>query len=227
MPAPISHLDARRIIAQAFAARGISAPSAAELQGAQAIALYETVYSRWTGASVAPHNWGGIMCVTPPQESGCKPGCLPWGDTDGSGHAVAACFRIYSSDVEGAADMIRELYRRDGVPAALATGNAARVAERMSASGYMARNPADYARGIAARAATIAAALSEPVVVGLSPVASPPPAAAPPVLVSNPPAPAPKLSLASSSSPGGVGALIILGGLAMIVASSRNPRGAA
>ena len=124
------------------------------------------------------NNWGAIQCSSPPP---CPPTCVELTDTHADGSTYQWCYRRYPTSVDGAADLVRELYRRDGVPEALASGDAARIANRMRASRYFEAPEARYAKAIATNATTIATNLGEPLVVAIGGVPTPaPPPGAPP-----------------------------------------------
>jgi hypothetical protein len=159
-------VEAREVVRAAFAKRGMDAPVLAELQGVQAIGRFEGRYGSWKGAN----NWGAVQCGKPP----CPPDCFAHVDTDASGKTYDVCFRRYTAPVDGAADLVRELYRRAGVPEGMAAGNADTIAERMRATGYFegppamppetqyAKSIALYAKAIVANATQIALNLGEP-----------------------------------------------------------------
>ncbi len=150
--------QARAVLREAFALRSI-APTLSELQGVQAVTRFEGGYGGgWKGAGVGSNNWGAVQCG---HYAPCAAGCFEYGDTHADGKKYRGCFRIYASPAEGAADVVRELYRRDGVPEGLRAGDATRIAERMRATGYF-EAPADrYAKAIETHAAEIAGNLGE------------------------------------------------------------------
>ncbi len=156
----ISDEQARGIILLALAQRGIVAERPA-VQIAQAIGRHESGY----GVSIGHHNWGGIHCVHGPP---CRPGCFQARDKDRAGVGYGACLRSYPSDVAGAADMVRELYRRPHVAQALAAGNVLATARAMGQRGYgigpyHESHPEQYGRALFLHVQDIARALQEPV----------------------------------------------------------------
>ena len=153
--------EARTFIRGAFELRGLPAPSSAELQGIGAIGRFEGRYGEALGGA---NNWGAVQCGARPP---CPPGCAEFTDRDAEGNPYQACFRIYASHAHGAADMLREVYRRPGVPEAMRAGNATLVAERMRAGGYFEAPAELYARLIANNAATIATNLGERLAIDL------------------------------------------------------------
>ena len=162
----LSHSEARATLVEAFGARGI-APSAHALQAVQAIANLESFY----GAS--RNNWGSIQCrnAIPP----CPPECSELTDKHANGEPYQACYRVYSTPLDGASDLVRLLYSRPLIRAALESEKSAgELAQAMRKSGYF-EAPADrYASGIRERAKIVAYDLREPYLLGGR--AAPPPA---------------------------------------------------
>lgn len=164
-----THEEARKVLELAYQLQE-QPPTTAELQLAAAVAHLESHYGdawRRRGVRPDPHNWGNVQCghVSP-----CGPGCFEAPDSDPETGAYAACFRIYGSPVFGAAAMLEQLYRREGVPDAMRNGDARAMAAAMYDTGYY-RGHGDtreeridgYARGLEARRAQIAKALGETV----------------------------------------------------------------
>jgi len=152
--------EARAVLLEAFAARGIVSPTLAELQGVGAIGRFEGRYGSGFGPGV--NNWGAIQCQQRPP---CDPAkCIEHIDTHADGSKYGACFRRYPTPAAGAADLIRELYRRPGVPEAMRAGDASAVAHAMRATGYFEAPESNYALGIEKNAESIAASLGEPAV---------------------------------------------------------------
>lgn len=165
--------EAREVLRRAFALRGMESPTLAELQATQAIGRFEGNYG--SGIAGAYGNWGAVQCGT---KAPCPPGCVEHVDHDAQGKAYRGCFRVYPSHEAGAADFLRELYRRAGVPDALKAGDATAIAEAMRATGYFEAKASTYALAIEKNAAHVAKALGEPLRVrrggGLVPVEPPP-----------------------------------------------------
>jgi hypothetical protein len=154
----MSDNEARGVLIEAFELKGIR-PTLAELQAVQAIARFEGGYGGgWRGAGVGSNNWGAIQCG---HYAPCKAGCFQNVDTHASGEAYQGCFRIYATPAEGAAGLIHELYRREGVPEAMRAGDATRIADRMRATGYFEAPATKYALAIENNAADIARSLQE------------------------------------------------------------------
>ncbi len=151
--------EARAVLLEAFELRGIT-PTLPELQVAQAIARFEGGYGGgWKDAGVGSNNWGAVQCG---HTAPCGPGCFEYGDTHADGTGYRGCFRIYETPAKGAADFLRELYRREGVPEAMRAGDATRVAQRMRETGYFEAPAARYALAIENNAKDLAAQLGEP-----------------------------------------------------------------
>lgn len=153
----MSDLEARDVVRQAFAARELPAPTMAELQGVQAIGRFEGMYG--SGIKGATNNWGAVHCNAVPP---CPEDCAPGKDSHPDGQKYAICFRVYADPVAGAADMLRELYRRKGVPEAMKAGDALAVAHAMHKARYFEAPPKLYAQAIERNAAKIAKSLGEP-----------------------------------------------------------------
>jgi hypothetical protein len=164
--------EARAVLIAAFAQRGI-APNLHATQAVQAIGRFEGNYGYAFGGA---NNWGAVQCTSPPP---CPPTCVELTDTHADGTKYQWCYRRYPTPVDGAADLVRELYRRDGVPEALALGDARLIAERMRAAGYFEAPAERYAKTIAGNAETIARNIGEPLVVAIGGVPMPPPAPGP------------------------------------------------
>lgn len=154
----LSHLEAREVLTRAFAARGIR-PSKHELQAVQAVAHLESSY----GATA--NNWGSIQSGSEPP---CPDGTIELTDTHEDGTPYQWCYKAYPSPQAGAEDLVRELYRRKGVPSALRTGSGLDVAKAMRATGYFEAPANRYGAGITERARLIASALNEPFFLGTS-----------------------------------------------------------
>lgn len=166
----MSDAEARAVLQQAFAARGLPPPSLSELQGVGAIGRFEGRYGSAFGGA---NNWGAVQCVGKPP---CDPAkCVEAGDSHADGSKYRACFRKYPTPVDGAADLIRELYRRPGVPEAMRAGDATAVARAMRAARYFEAPESQYAKGIELNAAAIAQSIGEPVAMKRGGVAVAPP----------------------------------------------------
>ena len=162
----LSHSEARATLVEAFGARRV-APSAHALQAVQAIAHLESFY----GAS--RNNWGSIQCrnAIPP----CPPECSELTDKDANGDPYQACYRVYPSPLDGASDLVRLLYSRPLIRAALeGEKSAGEIAQAMRQSGYFEAPVDRYAFGIRERAKIVAYDLREPYLLGGR--AAPPPA---------------------------------------------------
>ncbi|HUU96630.1 MAG TPA: hypothetical protein VM487_12895 [Phycisphaerae bacterium] len=163
----LSDAEARSVLLQAFEARGLPPPQLSELQGVGAIGRLEGGYGSALGGI---NNWGMVQCKTRPP---CPPGCAETTDKNAAGVAYQGCFRVYDSPLEGATDMLREIYRRPGTPEAMRAGDALAVAATMRAAGYFEASAAYYAKGIASNASHIAKVLGEPLKMTLKGATSP------------------------------------------------------
>jgi hypothetical protein len=163
----LSDAEARKVILQAFELRGLPTPQLSELQGVGAIGRLEGGYGSALGGI---NNWGMVQCR---HRAPCQPGCAEATDTSAAGVKYQGCFRVYDSPIAGAADMLREIYRRPGTPEAMRAGDATAVAATMRAGGYFEAPAAFYAKGIASNASHIAKRLGEPLRMTLKGASSP------------------------------------------------------
>ncbi len=191
--ARMTDAEARSVVLAAFAKRGIQ-PNLQAAQAVQAIGRFEgaygSAYGNWK-------NWGAIQCTSAPP---CPPNCVELTDTHADGTPYRWCYRVYLTHVDGAADLVRELYRRQGVPDALAAGDAQLIAKRMRATGYFEATEDRYAKAIANNAKEIADNLSEPLVVAIGGVPTRPEPGVPrpaPTLPTRPPAEGPRRTSAA------------------------------
>lgn len=160
MATPQQDREARPVLLQAYKQRGLKPPTLPELQVAQAIARFESGYGLAWPKKIQPppHNWGAVQCghVAP-----CGPHCFEHLDHHADGSAYMGCFRRYPTRVAGAADFLRQLYRREGVPEAMRAGDATAVAGAMRATGYFEAPAEAYAEAIATHARAVAESLGE------------------------------------------------------------------
>lgn len=161
----MSDAAARKVLLGAYKLRKRPVPSKTELQAVQAIGRFEGRYGsgiRAQDGGIVKNNWGAVHCVTPPTKEGeCKPGCRLGRDSGPKG-IYAICFREYASPELGAADLVRELYRRPGLETALKSGDALAVATVMKKTGYYEAPLNAYALAIENNARHIAQKLGEP-----------------------------------------------------------------
>lgn len=106
---------ARNILIEAFRREMGRDPIEAEIQAAQAVAKLESHYGAgWKGAGVGSNNWGAIQCCKP-KDGKCPPNSFLYTDTsptsDGKNVKYSICFKSYATPVDGAADLIRTLYK--------------------------------------------------------------------------------------------------------------------
>jgi hypothetical protein len=167
MPSAEQDRWARGVLRAAYVARGLPTPTRAELQASQAVARFEGGYGLGWPSSVQPppHNWGAIQCG---HTAPCGAGCFEHGDSHADGSSYRGCFRRYPTPVDGAADLLRELYRRPGVPEAMRAGDPAAIARAMRVSGYFEAPASRYADAIDRNAQAVASSLGEPLAVGVS-----------------------------------------------------------
>ncbi len=101
-----SHQYARPILLEAFTRKMGRAPSLAELQYAHAIAYLETRYGKgWKDQMDGSNNWGAVQC----REGSTLP-CIEWEDSHPDGTKYPQRFRAYDSPVEGAIDVINNVF---------------------------------------------------------------------------------------------------------------------
>lgn len=145
---------------RAFDMRGRT-PTLPELQAAQAIGRFEGIYGAW-GPGGASNNFGAIQCG---HYAPCAEGCFEHGDSHADGTDYVGCFRVYATPEDGAADLVRELYRRPGVPEAMRAGDAQAIATAMHDSQYFEADPQDYGSAIERFSEMVAEGVGEPWVV--------------------------------------------------------------
>lgn len=102
---------ARTIIVPAFAKATGQDGTIFALQVCQAVARYESSYGRgWdTEEGNAAHNWGSVQCTKAQVAAGVP--CFAHHDSFPDGTKYDTYFRVYDSDVDGAADMIKYIWR--------------------------------------------------------------------------------------------------------------------
>lgn len=147
----LSHEQAREVLRRVFRSRE-QRVSERELQAVQAIAHLESNYG------ARGNNWGSVQCSASPP---CPPGCMELTDTHADGTKYQWCYKTHDTPEEGAAELVRQLYRREGVPEALLRGSALEIAEAMRATKYFEASASKYGAGIDARARIIGTALGE------------------------------------------------------------------
>jgi len=104
---------------------------------AQAIGLMEGSYGKW-GPNNASNNWGAITASGYDKATDtCPPGTFKHGDSSAEAGQYQTCFRLYPTSLDGATDLLRELYvNRPAVFDAAQIGDIRGVAQEMYASGY-------------------------------------------------------------------------------------------
>jgi hypothetical protein len=156
---PTRHHWARAIILAGFRQTFNREPTLREAQFAQAVALGESSYGRgWKEPGVGSFNWGAVQAGRPP----CNPATsFGYGDTHADGEGYAACFRKYASDVDGAADFIRIMYKPN-VLAAANDGNISGVSAGMRANRYFELALDKHIIGLTRHLKELTTALNEP-----------------------------------------------------------------
>ena len=176
---------ARDLLLQAWARELPDRPQTlAALQALQAVCRLESDYGRgWTGAMVGSRNWGAVQCRARQDAQGhCPPGCAPATDSHGDGTNYGGCFKVYASDLEGCADVVRWFARRPAVLDAADTGNGGFFSTAMRAEKYYEGFGPDirariehHDEAVVRNATAIAAALDEPLMLSLHAPAWTPP----------------------------------------------------
>lgn len=115
------HKAMRPIILDAFRLAGQTATPAA-IQYMSAVAWLETRDGTgWPPNMAQAHNWGAVQCDT--KKEGPET-CIPHKDHTSGGDEFSVGFRRYPSDVEGAADVVKHIFKhRPRTAAALAEAN--------------------------------------------------------------------------------------------------------
>lgn len=159
---PNDHAQARVLLAEAWRAIHGREPTANELNAAQTIAHFETVYGRagqfaaW--AQEGKFNWGALQRVRNAD------GSCPAGMQSGQDAANPRCFFIYPSDFEAAKAYLRVLtvsfpIRAAATLRAMATGDLLQVAQAMRnadpAHAFFELDANEYGRRLVTRARSI------------------------------------------------------------------------
>lgn len=106
----LDHVGFAETVRQAFQQVHGRLPTLAERQGIQALCARETSYGRgWHGAGEGSHNQGAVSAGKPPCGDGSFQTTDSYPNDDGTSTPFEQCYRIYSSDVDGAADVVRLL----------------------------------------------------------------------------------------------------------------------
>lgn len=179
------------------------------LQILQAITRGEGYYGRATRPAgwEKTHNWGAIHGGYPP----CKGNDLLTVDTDAAGKEYPVCIKAYPTEFDGCVAFVKRV--KDAFPAFM-TGDASAAAHAMKSVYRYDATETKYTDMIEKNAKVIAAALNEPYSVTRSNTTFPFP-----VPGKSPPAAPPS---SSDSSGAGLGAVLLLGGLTVILARSRR-----
>lgn len=133
---PIDDQEAKEVLSVAYQGLwGDSDPNLFALGIAQAIGLMEGNYGRW-GPKNASNNWGAITRA-PNTDGSCPSGSFKHGDSSFEKGQYQTCFKLYDTSLDGATDLLRELYlNRPDVFQAAVDGDIRGVAQAMYASNY-------------------------------------------------------------------------------------------
>lgn len=133
---PIDDQEAKEVLTAAWAGMfdNSSPPNLFALGIAQAIGLMEGKYGKW-GPNNASNNWGAI--TKPANSDGsCPAGSFQHTDSNSAGQHNA-CFKVYATSLEGAEDLLRELYlNRPAVFQAAVDGDIRAVAQGLYSTHY-------------------------------------------------------------------------------------------
>jgi hypothetical protein len=78
-----------------------------ELQVCLGVAKLETSFGKWSGAMAGSNNWGAVQCT-----SRDNPGeCSPWTDSTSDGKRYDQPFKRYPTPLDGAADVVRKVFK--------------------------------------------------------------------------------------------------------------------
>jgi len=192
---------ARQIVLSAFEAEKPGyQPTKGELQAVQGVASFDGSYGQWGSYKGGPsHNWGAIQCCLPDKEGNCPPTAWLRDDYDAkTGKRYAVCFKGYDSDLDGARDLLRQLYGRKSVAAVLPTGDLGKIMAAMYDTHYFGGFTTDrtkaileYAQATKRHVVRLSAKLSEPdeTVIGDVPEKGAPPGRPPSPPTEQPPKP--------------------------------------
>lgn len=135
----LDHVGAAETVRQAFQQVHGRLPTLAERQGVQALSARESSYGRgWHGSGEGSRNWGAISAGKPPCGDGSFQTTDSYPNDDGTQTQFEQCYRIYASDVDGAADVVRQLTtRRPTVWQAMRDGDLWGMGEALLDSHYM------------------------------------------------------------------------------------------
>lgn len=163
----LSHSRARDVLEAAFRQNFGRAGNMAALQYGQAVSSLESGYgqsvyrNRVTGESRVLRNWGAEQCRSRPP---CPENCFEATDTHEGGDAYQACFKVFSTDEQGAASFLRTLYggTRSGVLRLAEQGDFRGAVAEQRRTGYYEAPEEKYWEAVDGNVDKIAAALNEP-----------------------------------------------------------------
>lgn len=109
------HLWARDVIRVAFKRLFGRYPTLSEEQLAQSTALLESHYGMgWKEGGKDSNNWGAVQCCKP-KNGTCPTNAFLYTDTtpqkDGTSKKYSICFKKYDSPVDGAVDLLKEIFQ--------------------------------------------------------------------------------------------------------------------
>lgn len=168
MSAKLTSQEARAIldpaVVQVFG-EGVVSPRGVDL--IQGLNRYETGYgAKWNGVDCpgadTSNNWGGVKTGgakwATANEAKCTPGkSFACQDRDAAGNRWWYCFRIYATPQEGAADVVRILFKNQYTRAYLQGGgdDPAEFAAAMRRGGYFEEGLSVYAKNLADNVAIV------------------------------------------------------------------------
>lgn len=163
----LSHARAREVLEAAFRQSFGREAKMPALQYSQSVSLVEGGYgqsqykNRLTGESRVLRNWGAEQCRSRPP---CPENCFEATDTHEGGDAYQACFKIFSTDEQGAASFLKTLYggARSGVLRLAEQGDFRGAVAEQRRTGYYEAPEEKYWSAVDTRVDQVAAALHEP-----------------------------------------------------------------
>lgn len=154
---PEMHATGREQLRAGYVLQQGQEPSLAELQILGAIADLESSYGRgWKGQMVGSNNWGAITCgANPDSEGNCPPGCSPNRDSSPYSGEYVTCFRRWATPEEGAAGLVKLIYKWPEVVAAIQAGDIDGTSLGMRQRNYYLGTDPDPLKAAATHAASL------------------------------------------------------------------------
>ena len=78
-----------------------------ELQVCLGVAKLETSFGKWGGAMAGSNNWGAVQCTSRDNPAACS----PWTDSTSDGKRYNQAFKRYPTPLDGAADVVRKVFK--------------------------------------------------------------------------------------------------------------------